>query len=403
MSYSNIVPKISTELLFMLNCLKYVQAEEEQMHTLDQSLNWDSFLQLAMNHRVLPLVYKKLSNPNSPEVPEYVMKALQQECRNNALRAVGMAGEMIRVIRIMEENGIRPLILKGAPLALKLYQDIALRPSVDIDIMVKPLDFTKAEKLMDMLGYKRLKPGSSMIQTQRQKEKYYNKFQHFSYFHFERAICVELHWRTYNFGVKGIPTASGLKTQTIDFGGCFVSTMADEEWLMYLMVHGCNHMWSRLRWLIDIKKFMQMTIDWDRLMLLADSNELKVIVHLTLILVNELLAVPIPGPLSQDVAKDRKAWKLAQIVIDELRDNPDEVSYSRSSYLKKLVFKQPQYYVSLRTGWKRKLLYIFTYISAKIHPGEKDLQLFPLPSNLNWFYYLIRPFNWVWRRFFIIK
>jgi len=140
-------------------------------------------------------------------------------------------------------------------------------------------------------------------------------------------------------------------------------------------------------------------INWDKIILLADNYGLRLIVNLTLILVNELMAVPVPEPLSQVVAKDQKARKLASIVIDGLRDETSEVPYSRSSYLKKLLFKQPVYYVSLRTGWKRKLFYIF----SKFHPRDKDFQLISLPEGLNWFYYLIRPFYWVWRRFLILR
>lgn len=392
-------PKMSPELVFVLNCIRFSEVEKKQMHTLlALILDWDLCLRQAMEHRVFPLVYKTLRTLNNPAVPDYVLQTLRQECRNNALKAVSMTGEMVRVIRMMEDVGIQPLILKGAPLALKLYEDIALRPSVDIDILIKPQEFAKAEKIMEHAGYKRFEPDLSM--TERQTKKYFEKHQHFSYIHPERTICVELHWRTYHFGVNGVPTSSDLSTQKVDIGGCLVSVMADEEWLMYLMVHGCNHMWFRLRWLSDIEKFMKKNLNWDKIILIADNHELRLVLHLTLILVNELLVVPFPEPLTHDVTNDQKAWELAYMVINGFRENTDEVSSSKFLCLKEFIQK-PAYYVSFRTGWKRKLSYIFSFIISKFQPRDEDFQLISLPDSLYWFYYLIKPFNCVRRRFLI--
>lgn len=387
-------PKMPSELIFVLNCAKSTGAEREKISTLlSPNIDWDWILRLAMVHGIFPLVYNTLNSLDNPVVPEYVIKTLRQNYIKNAINVVGMTDEIVRIIKNMDECGIQPLILKGSPLSVKINEDIAFRPSNDIDILVDPLEFARAEKILEQIGYKRYSPDFSL--TPRQQKAYFERYHHFEYFHLKRAIHVELHWRIRSFNVKRFPTSSNLSTQKMNIAGCLVPVMDDEYWLLFLMVHGYKHMWSRLRWLYDIKEFMKMNIDWDKMILLADISELRPIIHQTLILANELFDVPIPDHLEKSVANDQKAWQLAYTVMDKLSININENNLPNPKFspLKNDILNNFDYF-NFSSKWKSKLFFLFSLFK----PDEKEFKLISLPDILYPLYYLIKPFYWLWRR-----
>ena len=50
-------------------------------------------------------------------------------------------------------EGISPIVLKGMPLAESLYPDPALRQAGDIDLMLRPSETPRAERILESLGY----------------------------------------------------------------------------------------------------------------------------------------------------------------------------------------------------------------------------------------------------------
>lgn len=383
--------QISPELLFVLECAKFPEVEYEKLNRiLASGLDWDLVLDLALAHLVFPLVYKAITALDSRSVPAYVSQTLLREYKRSSLLSVSIAGETVRIAEIMEENGIQVLVLKGAPLAQMLYQDITLRPCNDIDILVDPQEFLLAEKSLHKAKYKRSFP------DYRQEKLFIKKYRHFAYFNAERGVEVELHWRAVHPDLEGFPATADLKVQKMDIWGHKVNTLADEELLLYLIAHGSNHMWLRLRWLVDVAVLAKKNISWSKIMEMAGSKELKTMVRLTAILLSELWAIPLPEPLAQSTAGDKKAKKLAGIVLERLKDEK-AVKNSKSAYWKSLKQKNI-YHVNLRSGWGKKL----SYLLRNFHPKGVDVQLISLPCGLFWLYYFIRPFYWLKRRLILV-
>ena len=379
MALNKELPKMSPELLFVLSCAKYNQADKETISTLfSPNIDWDLVLNISLAHGLFPLVYNTLNSLNNPTVPEYVIKTLQQHCLKNALKVLGLTDELVRIIKTMDDYGIQPLILKGSPLSVKINEDITFRPSNDIDILVDPLEFERTEQILEQIGYKRYSPDFSL--TPRQQKAYFNRYHHFEYFHAKRAIPVELHWRIRSFNDRNFPTAFNLSVQKINIAGCLVPVMDDEYWFLFLMIHGYKHFWARLRWLYDIKELMKLQIDWNKIINQSDVSGLKPILHQSLILANQLFGVPIPDCLEQAVANDRKAWKLAYTVMDKLVNN-DNHKFSPLNYN---ILNNFNYF---NFNWKSKLNYLF----LQFKPSRIEFRAITLPDVLFPFYYFIKP------------
>jgi hypothetical protein len=76
---------------------------------------------------------------------------------------------------------------------MHLYGDPGLRQSRDLDLMVKPEDLDRTDRLLLDEGYHRTFPDLEL--STRQMEVLQSACQHYSYSHPQRSILLELHWR----------------------------------------------------------------------------------------------------------------------------------------------------------------------------------------------------------------
>lgn len=386
--------KTVRELLLILESARGVgdlkQSGERIGVILSQPIQWDLFLSLVLKHRVIPLVYKTLHDLKIQSIPPYVMNFLKQEYEKNALKSLVLTGEMTKLIRLFRDRGVSSLVLKGAPLAEKIYQDVTFRMSKDIDLLVPWEDLSGAEKILLAAGYEKKTTGFAL--TPRQSRACLNKYHHHVYLNRELKTCVELHWKMHQIDLKFSPFL--INRRCIEVSGFSVPVLLDDEWVFFLMIHGSSHKWMRLHWLIDVERFFKCTkIDWDKIMELAEHSQTNLIIHQTILILDEIFQPDFPDWLIKVALRDKKAGRLAGEVIKHLF-SPDEESTGISvSYWKKF-FTVHGYRYRIRTGWKNKL----AYLHSLIQPIERDFQFYPLPDFLYPLYYLIRPVTWLQRR-----
>lgn len=378
MAKSKEVPKIPSELAFVLSCVTE-EKKDNIPALLDHGLDWEEVKHLSLSHRLFPLVYSTLNYLGKSQVPQEVLKLLQQQSIVNALKVTSQNDEILRIIKELDEHKINPIILKGSPLSAKINEDIALRPSSDIDMLVDPLEFDQTEIVLEQMGYRRYSPDFQL--TPRQRITYLETHHHFEYYHSQRATVVELHWKIRSFNIRKVPTAYHMGKQKVYISGCPITVMDNENWLLFLMIHGYKHFWARLRWLYDIKEFMRIPIDWNKVKVLADMYETSVILHQSLILLNYLFGVPIPGELGKYVQVDKKALNLANFVIDNLNK---KVTRSESAFSINKILHNYHY---KNYTIKNKL----DHLRMLCKPGLADFKLISLPDVLFPVYYLIRP------------
>jgi hypothetical protein len=115
--------------------------------------DWELFPQMAEREGVAPLMYWKLKD-SSVDVPSLTFNLLRSTYYQTLARNTLMYRELERILRAMEEAGIEAIVLKGAALAAKVYEDIGLRPMNDIDILLPRQSIKEAEQIVSELGYK---------------------------------------------------------------------------------------------------------------------------------------------------------------------------------------------------------------------------------------------------------
>lgn len=391
----NISDRLSPELKLLLACLR-PQVTKEEHASLDAlctaPINWGDFTQLAVHHGVYPLVYQCINTFRHAALPPQVVAFLRQKSLENRARTLQITGELVKVLRAMEAKNIRVVVLKGFPLGHKLYGNMALRPSRDLDILVWPEDVDEARKLLETLGYDRIYP--NFAGTPGQLCNWMKNQHHFNYLHKQKQVLLELHWQLGHHGMDMPLTYIKNSLTPVKIAGQSMYLLKTEELLLSLILHGASHKWFRLKWLIDVGIVLrQGAFSWQRLYELGERLDVVAILNQALILARQLLAAPVPDEVAAIVAKDRKAQNLAEMALTYIMAFPTghDPNQKMSSY-----FHRKKYGLNLRCGFRRK----FAFIHDHFLPTDADIALVALPAYLYFIYYLMRPLTWFGRRIF---
>ncbi|WP_154973374.1 nucleotidyltransferase domain-containing protein [Priestia megaterium] len=335
------------------------------------NMNWDYFLKLAMHHRVYPLVYLKLKVIAGEVIPFHVLQTLQKEYQKNTFRMLHLSGEMERISKLLAEKQIRSLFLKGPVVAYDLYGDISLRTSKDLDILISEVDLPKAESLLLKEGYEKEKVSTILNEIKW-------RHHHVSYFHPEKKIQIEIHWRLHPRPMKE-PKFEELwdRKRTSSLTKHPVPFLGEEDLFLYLIAHGARHGWFRLRWLKDIDQILKKKkMDDMKVRLSIKKYQQQRLVDQACVLVVQLLDYPLNKAFSSKKSAQRITYQAYTYII-----NAEDFTYSN------------KYLFSLQPTMQR-----IYFIMILLYPHSIDTKTLALPKPLYFLYFLLRPTLWLWRR-----
>ncbi|MGM0836100.1 MAG: nucleotidyltransferase domain-containing protein [Bacillota bacterium] len=373
------------ELLFILHVLKEEKTSVwlNQYNELLEKINWKTFLQLAKHHRLFPLLYQHLKRMDASFVPGHVMSQLKAMYQNNTFQMLHLTSEMNDLNNLFKENRIPLLFLKGPVLAQELYGDISLRTSCDLDVLIPISELAEAEALLVQQGYEKDDYIESILGD------WTWRHHHVTYFHKQKGVKCELHWRL-SPGPGFEPSFDDLWKRRVKSSllNHSVYMLGKEDLFFFLVTHGARHGWSRLRWLVDIKKILKQKLDWCQVALLFNEFYYKRLGGQALYLSQSLLSSPIPQELSR--LMNNKALVLAQEAIFYLQTMvnlhgdpvPEEISIYHAKHLYALM------------SYRQKCLYLLSCLL----PIPEDTNVLPLPKSLHILYVPLRPFLWAWRK-----
>ena len=99
------------------------------------------------------LVHRQLARHPPADWPRSVVTELERAARGDAAREALGRREMIAVLEALGAEGIRPILLKGTPLAYTVYEEPSLRPRGDTDLLIRREDRDRVRRVMVALGY----------------------------------------------------------------------------------------------------------------------------------------------------------------------------------------------------------------------------------------------------------
>lgn len=142
---------MSPEMQFLISILFSKKINKQNF----KNVNFDKLIFLASSQLVLPLFYKKLiNNKIKSSIKKKFIKYLKEIYLINSNRNRELIKEIAYISKILKQNKINHVFIKGAALAIsKLSKQIGIRMIGDIDILVKKNDFDRTVKILKKNKY----------------------------------------------------------------------------------------------------------------------------------------------------------------------------------------------------------------------------------------------------------
>jgi hypothetical protein len=295
------------------------------------------------------------------------------------LRNLGLTGELIRVLRLFDEQCIAALTFKGPTLAQAAYGSPALREFGDLDLLLRPCDIRRARSLLVNQGYR---PMYALTPPQ---EEAYLRYQGQIPLEKPEGATIELHTtlapRTFPFDLD--IARMWPHRAVVTLMGQPLAAPCDEDLLLILCMHGAKHLWKNLGWICDVAELLRgrPSLDWKQVGQEARRLRSERMLRLGVYLAERVLQAPLPRDVSQEARRDSTARTLADQVIRHLFDDAEWTPSGLVSAAFHLRLRE-----RLRDGLRFCLSLFLT-------PTLADWKALSLPSSLAFLYYGVRPFR----------
>jgi hypothetical protein len=384
---SAVVSRPEAELLL---CCARTRVRPEDMRRIDALLDgevdWDHALRAARAHRILPLLHKHLQTHASGRIPADVAAQLEQEFRTNVGHNAFLCLELFRVLKLLARQGIPAVPFKGPVLAAAAYGELSLRMAGDLDILIEQRNVVRARDILLSAGYRRQVPFTAAREAAHLRASH-----QYGLVHEESGILVELQWGvTVNYMSSPLD-GEGLWTRldSIVVGGTSVPTLAVEDLLLLLCVHGTKHGWSRLAWICDVAELLRSYpgLDWEWALSQARVRGGRRMLALGLLLSHDVLDAPVPAPIAAQARSDRRAGSLAREVRTHLFRDTDDTS---GSLHRPAEYRIP-FNLKSRERVRDKLRCFVGLVLHLSAPRAPDQVGAPLPLYLTFLRFCLRP------------
>ena len=350
---------------------------EQLRELLGRDLDWQYLVATAHHHCILPLLYLHLNSTTPSLVPAYVNERLHRDNSQATRFSLFLTGELLKVVELLEENGIPAASFKGPTLAVRAYGDVGLRQFGDLDILVRKKDILRVKEFLINRAFK------STLELTNSQQAALLRFDSAYTFANERGVMLDVHWdfveRHFAFDIEVDRLWERLEPVTIS--GKEILTLSSEDLLLILCLHGFTHLWERLGWICDVASLIdsRKDLNWQLVLDNATSLGARRILSLGLFLANDMLGASIPAEVSTSLPPDARVKKLSSQVREQLF-----IGRNASAGM----FAEAATVVNLR---ERRSDRLRACLRLAASPRSYDWMFFSVPDSLFFLYYLVRP------------
>lgn len=383
---------LSAELALAAACVLWPHSERRiaAIHRASrETIDWPRFIRTVARHGVVGMAHDGLRRAGAAG-PAEALEALGRQASAVARRNLAMAAEAIRLHRTFSDANLPVAFLKGLPLAMLAYGTIALRPCRDLDVLVPEARVLEAAALLERSGYRRTEPGPAI--GAQQIATWMRTRKDFTYFHDEWRIIVELHWRlTDNPLLQNVIHEPATWAEVPIAAGVTLPTLAMDDLLVYLTMHGAHHGWARMKWVADLAALLAAEPDRANLLLaLAERRDVGRGAAQLLVISHALFATNLPARWAANRSEERIVRWLARTALAVMmRGGGTTEPHER-------VFGAARISLS-RFLMKRDWRFKRAQLGCALTSGD-DWQLVKLPRSLQPLYRLLRLPLWLGRR-----
>jgi Uncharacterised nucleotidyltransferase len=277
-----------------------------------EGVDWHRLLKLARRNGLAPLLFFHLNRICAANVPTGTFEVLRDYYQKNCAFNLLLTGELVRLLKALNDSGISAIPYNGPAIALKLYGHVALRQFCDLDVLIRADDVWKIDRLMLAQGF----TAHSVIPEQQRAN--FVRQDYVRLFHRDSGrTLVEVHWgiAPAYFGTPLNADAVWLRLEPMSLQGATVFMPCAEDLLIMLCVHGTRHGWDKLEGICAIAELIRRTphLDWERVWQRSREMRCRRLLGLALLLAHGLFEVPLP-PQALAMSRSRTLLSLAEKV-----------------------------------------------------------------------------------------
>ncbi len=345
----------------LLACLKQ-KAEEEKIKTLSalSEEDWQTLLDEASRHGLVPFLFQSLKPYlSAAHIPPHFQDLMRSVYYASAARNMRLYHQLGEVVKLFNDQCIPVILLKGAHLAGYIYDNMALRQMVDIDLLVKNEDLGTVHHLLLEEGY------STSVENSIANKK------HLSAYMKKNSIPIEIH-----FQITDPPLAERIDISALwaraekeSLEGAEVLTLSVEDLFMHLCLHTCIHnaFDNGLVTCLDIAQIVtnnRVNINWEQLWNRAEELGIERAVYLLLALADKIIGLPIPEQIDKKI-------QLNGEVISALEE-AENMIFERGMVVTTSLARMFE-----KRGWRKKIL----YLKARTSPTREAVSARALPEE----------------------
>jgi hypothetical protein len=197
--------------------------------------DWSDVIDLAQKHGVTPLLHRNLKARYADlQVPEPIRSRLRDTYRLTGIRNTRLLAQLNGVLKRFRQARVDVVVLKGAHLADLVYEEVALRPMGDVDLLIRSADLRAARSVLLDLEYRG--PQGQGEHHQQEPIEWAN---HLDPVRKEGGLLVELHYAIGSTGLVKGPDVDGLwdRAVPVRIGGAEAQVLSGEDLLLHLCMH----------------------------------------------------------------------------------------------------------------------------------------------------------------------
>ena len=140
------------------SCYSHDAAERWQQLLIETPPNWAVLADYASVLGLAQLLYDTIRRSDESLISVEILSDLRKHYYDTAGHNLLILRELVSILRSFDAAGIAVVVLKGAALIQDVYERLAYRPMVDLDLLIRFDDLTLAMEQLEQHGYRVLHP-----------------------------------------------------------------------------------------------------------------------------------------------------------------------------------------------------------------------------------------------------
>jgi len=362
-----------------------------------RDLDWAYIYGTASFHMIAQALYFNLAERGEIQaVPSEIRLKLKRLFHGNLSRNLGLKKKVREILQAIEENGMPVIVLKGAALLDRIYENPALRQMLDLDILVQKKDRHRVFEILQSLGYTIQKPYDGPGHDR--------WFEHFCY-HLrplispDKKLVVEIHWDLIRHDVLShYPFYGGLIIEDFWANGIMEGETEGERGkilkpeynLLHLSLHNIAHQlqmanfnMNNLRDMYHLLDHYENRLDWPLFLALARRHRLEKAAYFSFWMLREFLNRPVKDQVMDRLYPGFMPLKMFQSYLQSIFiQHYKKIRSKKVSRLQQIFIADTSYGVAGTAG---RYFFPPAKVMAERFPGLSG-------SGLLFLAYLIFPF-----------